>query len=299
MRLFILMAALSVAACAPENANEKLNNTKEDNTEQGDTTAIDENSAPPKLVQSWIADGFSAPEGVAYGDGKIFISNVAGQGTDKDGEGWISVLSTDGEIINNKLVTGLDAPKGMAIRENNLFVADIDRVHIIDHRTGDLLKTLPVADAKFLNDVTNFQNEIYVSDSATGKIHVVQDNQVDVLLEDDRFAGINGLTGLPDRLMIATMEAGSLFSYDSEKNLVELASGMTSADGIGYLPETGGYLVSSWPGQIWYVSSAGQKTELLNTADDNIYQNDLTVLNGNLVIVPNWQPGTVTAWEIE
>ena len=75
-----------------------------------------------------------------------------------------------------------------------------------------------------------------------------------------------------------------------------IATGMKDADGIGLVPG-GGYLVSSWPGEIYHVSEDGVVTLMIDTKADGILQNDLSVF-GDVVIVPNWEPGTVTAWKI-
>jgi len=59
----------------------------------------------------------------------------------------------------------------------------------------------------------------------------------------------------------------------------------------------GGYLVSSWPGQIHYAPGDGTFTTLSDTVEAGIMQNDLSMF-GDIVISPNWVPGTVTAYRI-
>lgn len=71
---------------------------------------------------------------------------------------------------------------------------------------------------------------------------------------------------------------------------------MSDADGIAAVDD-GSYVVSSWPGHIWHVSPEGTVTSLLDTEAETIYQNDLTGVD-DLIIVPNWKPGTVTAWRL-
>ena len=117
-------------------------------------------------------------------------------------------------------------------------------------------------------------------------------------LEDARFGGINGVLGDGDRLLVSTMDTGSLFSVTADGTITEIATGMINADGIGLVPG-GGYLVSSWPGQVHYVAEDGTVTTLIDTTGDEtpILQNDLKIF-GDTVIVPNWQPGTVTAWRV-
>jgi len=258
--------------------------------------AAPDQPALPELTQAWVATGFSAPEGVATADGVLYISNVAGEGGAKDGEGWISRLSMDGEILEEKWVEGLNAPKGLGIRDGKLFVSDYDAYHVIDLQSGEIDNTYPVEGAGFLNDIAVWQGGVYLSDSGSARVFQIDVNGYKEWLADERLGGVNGLWPDGDRLLIATMDSGSLLETRGARDLTEIASGMENADGIAVL-DNGSYLVSSWPGQIWHVSTDGETTELHNTADDTIYQNDLTRV-GDMIIVPNWQPGTVTAWRI-
>ena len=135
-----------------------------------------------------------------------------------------------------------------------------------------------------------------MSDSGSARIFQVDVNGYKEWLADERLAGVNGLTPDGDRLLIATMSSGSLFETLGARDLTEIATGMENADGIAVLDD-GSYLVSSWPGQIWHVTADGETSELHDTQDIPVYQNDLTRV-GDLIIVPNWEPGTVTAWRI-
>lgn len=251
----------------------------------------------PTLEKSWVAEGFASPEGVALAnDGAYFISNVVGEGRDKDGQGWIARVAPNGEIIEERFAEGLDAPKGMALLDGELYVTDIDQIRVIDALSGAINVTLPVEGAGFLNDATVWNGKVYVSDSANARIYVLTGTQVDVWLEDEKLGGVNGLLGDGERMLVSTMTNGYLLSADAEGNLTQVALGMASADGIGIVP--GGYLVSSWPGQIWFVDENGNVTELVNTLGTDVTQNDLTVFGGTTVIVPNWRANTVTAWEV-
>ena len=199
--------------------------------------------------------------------------------------------------MEEKWIQGLNAPKGMTIRDGKLFVSDFDAYHVIDIASGQIENTYPVEGAGFLNDITVWQNGVYLSDSGSARIFQIDVNGYKEWLADDRLGGVNGLTPDGDRLLIATMASGSLFETLGARDLTEIASGMENADGIAVLDD-GSYLVSSWPGQIWHVGSDGQTTEIHNTEDTPTYQNDLTRV-GDLIIVPNWEPGTVTAWRLK
>ncbi|NWG92799.1 MAG: hypothetical protein HXY21_09875 [Parvularculaceae bacterium] len=254
-------------------------------------------TVPPRLERLWIAEGFSAPEGVALApDGAYFISNVAGEGEAKDGIGWIAKLSPEGDVIAEKFIEGLDAPKGMAVKDGVLYVADIDRVRSFDASTGAPQADISIDGARFLNDATVWKGEVYVSDSDAARIWRLGAEGPVVWREGEELAGVNGLLGVGDRLYVSTMSGGYLFEATAAGGWREIASGMIDADGIGLVPG-GGFLVSSWPGEIHYVADDGAVSSLLNTRDAGVLQNDLTMF-ADIVIVPNWMPGTVTAWRI-
>lgn len=254
--------------------------------------------APPALERLWLAKGFSSPEGVAPApDGAYFISNVGGE--DIDGDGYVSKLGPDGTVTAARFIDGLDGPKGMAVSNGVLYVTDIVRVRTFDAATGAAGAVTEIPGARFLNDATVWRGEIYVSDSGTGRIWRLSSEGPVIWREDDELSGVNGLLGVDERMLVSTMSSGSLFEATAEGGWTMIASGMIDADGIGIVPEAsgGGYLVSSWPGEVHHVAPDGKVTSVLNTRDAGILQNDLTTF-GDTVIIPNWEPGTVTAWKI-
>lgn len=286
-------ATISLAACAPAS---------EPTIDEISQQAVEDTANPVPVVPSldvvWTIDGFESPEGVARApDGSLFISNVTGEGAVKDGTGYVSRISMAGEVIDQKWVEGLNGPKGMAVLDGVLYVSDIDEVARFDIETGEALGVLPVEGAGFLNDATVWNDVVHVSDSRTGTIHRVVGTDVETVIRSEELGGVNGLLGQGDHMLVSTMDGGALLALNGDGKLDTLCEGMENADGIGPVAG-GGYLVSSWPGQIWYCDGdTGAETELLNTVDDTIFQNDLTVF-GDTVIVPNWQPGTVTAYRV-
>jgi len=62
-------------------------------------------------------NSLKTPESVQYypADNIFFVSNVNGNPSDIDSNGFISIINTDAKIINLKWVSGLNAPKGMGI----------------------------------------------------------------------------------------------------------------------------------------------------------------------------------------
>ena len=286
MRLIAIAALSFAAACSPPQEDRTI----------GPEDVV--SSSATYFTHLWVAEGFSDPEGVAAApQGGYFISNVAGEGEAKDGEGWVSILSVDGEIVTARFVEGLDAPKGMAVLNGVLYVADIDQVRRYDAVSGASNGPIAIAGAKFLNDATVWQDAVFVSDSAASTIHRIDGDSATIWLEGDALSGVNGLLGTGDKMLITTMDSGSLLSVTKDGEITEIAKGMKNADGVGVVPDGGGWLVSSWPGAVFHVASGRGWVELINTREEGVFQNDLTVF-GDTVIVPNWKPGTVTAWKI-
>jgi hypothetical protein len=246
----------------------------------------------------WTASGFDAPEGAELApDGGYFISNIgAGEPDDKDGNGYISKLNTDGSIAVAKFATGMDAPAGLAVKDGVLYAADRDGIAMFDAATGEAKGKVLVEAPGFLNDMTVWKGDVLVSDSGTATIHKITPEGASVFATSPGWDGINGILGDGDRLLIATMTDGKLIEYRGPDSERVIASGMKNADGIGLVPG-GGYLVSSWPGEIHHVSDDGTVTLLVDTKPQGIQQNDLNIY-GDIVIVPNWAQGTVTAWKI-
>jgi len=289
MRNTLLLVLLFAAACARQSS---------DPSSEREGVAAAHPSKPPRLEKLWTTEGFDAPEGVALAaDGAFFISNVGGE--DTDGDGFISKLGADGTLLVERFADGADGPKGMAVIDGVLYVCDIVRVRTYDASTGETGPVIDIPDARYLNDATVWNGDVFVSDSGTGRIWRLTDEGPTLWREGDELNGVNGLLGAGDKMFISTMASGALFEADANGGWREIANGMIDADGIGIVPEAagGGYLVSSWPGEIHYVSQDGETSILVDTRAEGVLQNDLTVF-GDIVIVPNWEPGAVTAWRI-
>jgi glucose/arabinose dehydrogenase len=256
-------------------------------------------AGPRALEMIWTASGFEQPEGAALApDGGFFISNIGpGDSGALDGNGYISKLNADGTIAAAKFAEGMHAPAGLAVQDGVLYAADLDGVAMFDAATGAAKGKVMLEGAGFLNDMTVWKGDVLVSDSGTATIHKITPEGTSTLAFAADWEGINGILGDGDRLLITTMAQGKLIEV-SGPELTEnlIATGMKDADGVGLVPG-GGYLVSSWPGEIHHVSEEGVVTLLVDTKADKILQNDLNVY-GDIVIVPNWEPGTVTAWKI-
>jgi len=249
-------------------------------------------------VPVWKLTGLAEPESVALGSGgALYVANVGGEGEVKDGNGYISRVSTAGRMLDRQWITGLDAPKGAIVSGGKLYVSDIDRLVEIDIAAGRVAARYPAPGATFLNDVAVAPDgTVLVADSGTGRIFALGKGAMTVWSADPLLKSANGLLAEPDRLVVTTME-GKLLAIDYPSRGVKvLAQGLGQADGVA--PADGdNYFVSEWPGRLFRVTADGKSQVLMDSRGSGIYINDF-IRAGDLLIVPNWKPGSLTAYRM-
>ncbi len=259
------------------------------------------------LVRVWEATGFANPESVLWDAGQqvLYVSNVNGVPTDKDGNGYISKLSASGHVLARQWVVGLDGPKGMAVHDGRLYVADIDRLVVVDTASGKLVKTYPAEGAKFLGDVTaDAHGVVYVSDMLGDAIWRLADGRFERWLADPALDAPNGLKAEGDRLVVASWGrtgaakvVGSLKAVDTrDRSIRTLAAGLGSLAGVE--PDgAGGYLVSDYvKGVVLRVSRGGRARTILTLSQGSA---DIgTIPDQHLLLVPMMMDGTVAAYRL-
>ena len=264
-------------------------------------TACGSPPKPPAVGPApvWRLTGLAEPESVAIGgDGRtLYVANVGGEGEVKDGDGFISRVSADGRMLQRRWVTGLDAPKGAIVASGKLYVSDIDRLVEIDIAAGKVAARYPAPGATFLNDVAVAPDgTVLVTDSGTGRIFALVEGAMRVWSADPLLKSANGLLPEPGRLVVTTME-GKLLAMDYGPRVAwVLAEGLGQADGVA-AADGGGYFVSEWPGRLFRVGPDGRWRVLIDTRGSQTYINDL-IRTGDRLIVPNWKPGSLTAYRL-
>jgi glucose/arabinose dehydrogenase len=255
--------------------------------------------APVRLEQAWRLAGFANPESAALsGDGSfLYVTNVNGEGEAKDGNGFISRVSTDGRMLEREFARGLDGPKGIMLGGDALYVADIDQLVVVDAATGAVRRRVSASGAQFLNDLTFAPDgQVLIADSGGARIYAVRSDAAVVWLEHELLGSINGFLPEPERLIVTTM-AGRLLAIDYETRAITvLAEGLGDADGVASLGD-GRYLVSEWPGLMHVVTPGGAHTTILDTREERRFLNDF-LLVGEVLYQPHWEPSEFTAYRV-
>jgi sugar lactone lactonase YvrE len=222
-------------------------------------------------VRLAVARGFAIPESARFDPERdaYFVSNVNAHATRADNNGFISILSPDGEVIEPRFVAGgergvtLHAPKGMAIRGRELWVTDVTVLRRFDRVTGAAGAPIDLGPhgAVFLNDITTAPDgTFYVSDTSfvfaadgavtrggTDRVYRIDlSGAVSVAVADPRLAGPNGVfwDTRGNRLLVASLAGKNIFAWTATGGLVLAASGPGGYDGVDALAD-GTVVVSS------------------------------------------------------
>ena len=256
-------------------------------------------AAAPVLTLKWESDTvLTTCESVIYDAANdiLYVSNINGDPTGKDGNGFISKMDLNGKVTTQQWVTGMDAPKGMGIVSGKLYVSDINRIHEIDIASGKIAKTYTVDSAQFLNDVTtDASGKVYISDMMANNILVLENGKVNVWLEGT--AGVNGLLAEADKMMVLSFMEKTLITVDANQQKTLRMDSLDFADGIEATGD-GGYLISGWNGTVYYVDANWNETLLLDTRADSVNAADIEyIAEKKLLLVPAFFKNKVTAYQ--
>ena len=269
-------------------------------------------------------EGLYGPESAKYDaeQDAWFISNMVGEGSAKDGQGYILKVSAsdrhDAEVLVNGGERGatLNAPKGMAIHGDTLWVADIDVLRAFSRLDGTPLDSIGLAmhGAVLLNDVLVLPDgSLRVTDTGImmtdkgvlhpggDKIFAIGPNRaITVVAEGDSLRRPNGLAwdGKTKRWVVVAFdpfnsEVYSLSGMDSTRRII--AHGKGKFDGVEPTAD-GGLLVTSWSDSSVHLFDEGTDRQVIR----NLYfPADLGAdTRRNQLAIPLPMHGRVEIWQL-
>ncbi len=280
----------------------------------GNTTSTSVVSADSPPIVWQITEGLQAPESAFYDaeSGFLFLSQGGGGGGDeKDDDGWVSKLTLDGEMVNDKWVTGFNSPKGLRSHGGTLWVSDIDRIVAIDIEQGIISSEVQITDATFLNDLAcGPDGAVYVVDMVASRIYRFHDGQLSVFIEGEEIDHPNGLLVHEEKLYMAGWGQGfntADFSTDPKGRLQ--AIDLRTREQTVITPEPtgnldgvesdghGGFLVTDWiSGNLFHVKPDGASEVILAFSKglaDQAYLPDR-----HLLILPESVENKLTAFDM-
>jgi len=244
----------------------------------------------------WTLGGLDQPESSIFNpkSGEILVSNINGSPVELNAKGYISRISSSGEMLQQHWVEGLDAPKGMALFEGKLYIADMQKLHVVDAKTGDLVKSYFAKSSKMLNDISvDDSGNVYVSDLLGGGIYRLHADNFAKWFSADAIAHPNGLLVEKGSLYIANWGQGmqedfstdtpgivyKLALNDPQNTLQAISEPLGNLDGLVRYKDR--FIVNDWINGNVFSLKAGKSELLFNAgkaaSDINLYQNQLVV----------------------
>ncbi len=268
---------------------------------KGSTTVNKAKPSAEKLVKQWETPAvFKTPESVCYDPERkqIYVSNINGKASQKDGNGFISLLNPDGTVKTLEWITGLNAPKGLGIYDHDLYVGDIDRVICIDIDRGIIIDKYQAPGASFLNDIAiDGDGKVYISDTGNHRVYILKNGEVSVYLDSEKIAGANGLFVEDSTLLIGTNDAVYRVTLGDRDPVpyIENTGSIDGLEGVGH----GRYLYSDWQGHVYLAEPGRAPDMLLDTTPHKINAADIDyVATLKLLLIPTFSDNRVMAYEV-
>lgn len=285
--LTLVTASLLFWQCGPQTTEETLE----------DQPLTQEEEDEPSLTRLWeTPEELITCESVLYDEstGSIYVANIEGDASEKDGKGSISTISKEGEILEREWISGLNAPKGMGIMDGKLYVTDIDEIVEIDVESAKISKRYPLEGAEFLNDLDTHNGKVYFSDMRAGSIHVLENGKITTFAEGQ--GSINGLRVSEDGTLYG-LDGEGLKKYEEDGSFEVINSVVTGGDGLVIIDEDT-FIASRWQGEIYLIQD-GVETKILDTVEEKSNTADIDFIPGdNIVLVPTFMKNKVAAYEL-
>ena len=258
--------------------------------------------------------GLAAPESVLYdaqGD-RYLVSNVNGEPLAADGNGFISLLSPSGEVLELKWIESgkngvrLDAPKGMTVAAGVLYVADITAVRTFDLASGAPRAAIRVPRSTSLSDLTTAADgKVYLTDSGaptghfdargTEAVYVLEGEQVK-LVARGKLGRPSGVLWHEQGLVISPFGANELYRLDERGEKRDVTS--LPAGGLtGLVAHEDTLYVTSWQSSAVYRGKLGGEFELAIANQSAPGDLAIDTKRGRL-LVPRFEEGVVEAFAL-
>jgi sugar lactone lactonase YvrE len=269
----IIAAGVAATACSGGNKDAKSGTDTLSTAARPDSTRQAAQPSAATAQKVGTTDGLKTPESVKYDAERdlFYISNINGNPSQKDGNGFIVVVKADSVAATPAMLAQggkngvtLNAPKGLALVGDTLWVADIDAVRGFNRKTGAPIATVDLSrfGAKFLNDIAvGPDGALYITDTgilfdAKGgmthpgpdRIFKIAGRTPTVAIQGDTLGRPNGITwdSTNARFIVVCFGTKNVLSWKiGDKNPASLASGPGQFDGVEILGD-GRVLVSSW-----------------------------------------------------
>jgi sugar lactone lactonase YvrE len=130
-------------------------------------------------------------------------------------------------------------------------------------------------------------------------LYRLKDDKFEIWIKNNEIGRPNGLYIHKNELYVGNSADGKIKAIDLENESIRTVAVVGSGiDGLK-MDDEGNFIVSDWVGKTSFVSKNGEVTELLNTTDQKINSADLEfVIEKNLLIIPTFIDNRLVAYEL-
>lgn len=254
-----------------------------------------------RLHQSWnLGQKLRLPESVVHDEDRdrLYVSNFFNEGKE-----FISIISTDGRILEKEWITGLRQPTGLALHDDVLYIVDRTGVHAHDAESGDELYVAKTAGTMFLNDICVDEDGIgYVSDSRASRIYRLRDGAMTLWLEREDIRNPNGLAVRDGILYVGSSGDAQIKAVSIDEKNVRTVCRLKSGaviDGLVCLPEER-LLASDHAGCLFLIEANGGVVPLLDRRTTGEFCADFAwIEDAGLVVIPSLMANSLSAFEFQ
>jgi sugar lactone lactonase YvrE len=259
----------------------------------------------PSMEKIWESGKeFRVPETVVYDPESraLIVSNYDGYNrAPGGGQQTLSRIDWESRTIDHAWAKGLNHPTGMALIGDRLWVVETRSVAVVDRKTGNFLRRIPVQGARFLNDIAvDGSGRVYISDSGTGRIYRLKGEKQEVWMEGAAFRRPNGLLVHGEHLLVAANADRTVKQVDLETGetrvLVRLGEGII--DGLES-DKQGRIYISQVQGRIFRMDSDGTVKKILDTTVlEQFTANFALIPEEGLLAIPAYAGNRVVVYRI-
>ncbi|MEL6194699.1 MAG: hypothetical protein AAFR66_21750, partial [Bacteroidota bacterium] len=139
--------------------------------------------------------GLATPSAICT-DGKYYyVASIGARllPVTEDGDGYITKIRPDGEIVSWHFIYGLNAPSDLIIIDTTLLVSDIDRVKGFDLNSGEQLMDISYLGAMIDGIAYDGEEFLYATANITNRIYRTSLKTLNTQLFTDQVSSPNGI----------------------------------------------------------------------------------------------------------
>ncbi len=255
----------------------------------------------PRLEPAWeITRELRFPEAVIWDAERevFYASNLF-----PEGDGFLSKISADGDLLARRWVSGLERPTGLALHNGMLYAVTRTGVAEIDPATGMIARRIEADNPRFLNDITFDDTGIgYVTDSRASCIFRMTEETLSCWRSGDGIANPNGLYYRDGELYFGNSGDATIRAIRIEdermRTVAQLDPG-SILDGLTGM-SGGRLLVSAHEGRVFEILPEGEVHPLLDRRTTRRFCADFAwVPELRLLVIPSLRENSITAFSVD